>query len=437
VNNNSIGLEILVIFLLIIFNGLFSLSEMALVSCRRPLLLRLAEENKPGARTALDLTDSPNVFLSTVQIGITLVAILAGAFGGATLADELSAQIELFGHLKPYSDSIALGIVVVCTTLVTLVLGELVPKRLALANPEGIACAVAPVMKLISTLASPFIKFLSFSTNLAVGAFGVDEDRAREVSEHEIQAMVDEGKRVGVFQETEHDLLVGVFGLDERKVSSVMTPVTELVWLDIDGDPDDVMQKVFAHPHTKFPVARGSLDNLVGVVRARELLTTYAKTGSIDLNALSRKPIIMPDTKSALNALADFRREKSSGALVMDEHGSLRGMVTVSDILSSIVGDVQISDESVSYLTVVNRDGGGFLIDGMLPIAEFKKQLSKTELPDQHSASYQTVAGLVVHLLGHVPKVGEVAIWEDLRFEVVDMDGFKIDKVAVSYHKMS
>lgn len=436
-NVNSIALEITVILVLILINGVFALSEMALVSCRRPLLLKLAEEDKPGAKAALALTDSPNTFLSTIQIGITLVAILAGAFGGATLADELSDQLEGIEHLRPYADSIAFVIVVVCTTYLSLIAGELVPKRIALSNPEGISCIIAPFMKFLSHVASPVVKFLSLSTNLAAGVFGVEDDKAREVSEREIQAMVDEGARVGVFQETEHDLLCGVFGLDERKVSAVMTPVTELIWLDIEAPQEEVMSRVFAHPHTKFPVARGSLDNFLGVVRARELLTIWAREGKIDLEKLIRKPLMMPDTKSALNALADFRRDKVSGAMVVDEHGSLRGLVTVSDILSSIVGDVQISDETVSYLTVVTRDDGGFLVDGMLPIAEFKKRLSATELPDQHSGKYETVAGLIVHLLGHVPATGEVATWNDLRFEVIDMDGFKIDKVAVSYHKAS
>lgn len=436
-NINSIGVEVTVILVLILINGVFALSEMALVSCRRPLLVRLVEENKKGAKAALDLTDSPNTFLSTIQIGITLVAILAGAFGGATLADELSDQLEAFEHLRPYADSIALTVVVVCTTYLSLIVGELVPKRIALSNPEGISCMVGPPMKFLSTVASPVVNFLSFSTNLVAGAFGVEDDKAREVSEREIQAMVDEGARVGVFQETEHDLLCGVFGLDERKVSAVMTPVTELVWLDINAPEEEIMQRVFAHPHTKFPVARGSLDDFLGVVRSRELLTTWSKEGTINLEKLVRKPLIMPDTKSALNALADFRREKVSGAIVIDEHGTLRGLVTVSDIMASIVGDVQISDETVSYLTVVNRDDGGFLIDGMLPISEFRKRLSAAELPDQHSGKYETVAGLVVHLLGHVPAAGEVAIWNNLRFEVVDMDGFKIDKVAVSYYKAS
>ncbi|HNB21517.1 MAG TPA: hemolysin family protein [Candidatus Melainabacteria bacterium] len=436
-NVNSIALEITVIVVLILINGVFALSEMALVSCRRPLLLKLAEENKPGAKAALTLTDSPNVFLSTIQIGITLVAILAGAFGGATLADELSDQIEGIEHLRPYADSIAFVIVVVSTTYLSLIVGELVPKRIALSNPEGISCVIAPAMKFLSHVASPVIKFLSLSTNLVAGAFGVEDDKAREVSEREIQAMVDEGARVGVFQETEHDLLCGVFGLDDRKVSAVMTPVTELIWLDVDASQEEVMSRVFAHPHTKFPVARGSLDNFLGVVRSRELLTKWARDGKIDLEKLVRKPLMMPDNKSALNALADFRRDKVSGAMVVDEHGSLRGLVTVSDILSSIVGDVQISDETVSYLNVVAREDGGFLVDGMLPIAEFKKRLSATELPDQHSAKYETVAGLIVHLLGHVPSTGEVATWNDLRFEVIDMDGFKIDKVAVSYHKAS
>lgn len=436
-NINSIALEIFVILVLVLINGVFALSEMALVSCRRPLLVRMADEGKPGAKAALKLTDSPNTFLSTIQIGITLVAILAGAFGGATLADELSDQIEAFEHLRPYADSIAFVVVVVCTTYLSLIVGELVPKRIALSNPEGIACFIAPAMKFLSHVASPLVKFLSISTNLAAGAFGVEDDKAREVSEREIQAMVDEGARVGVFKETEHDLLCGVFGLDDRKVSAVMTPVTELVWLDVNAPAEEVMSRVFAHPHTKFPVASGTLDNFLGVVRARELLTKWARDGKIDLEKLVRKPLMMPDTKSALQALADFRRDKVSGAMVVDEHGTLRGMITVSDILSSIVGDVQISDETVSYLTVITREDGGFLVDGMLPISEFRKRLSSTELPDQHAGKYETVAGLVVHLLGHVPATGEVATWNDLRFEVMDMDGFKIDKVAVSYNKAS
>lgn len=427
----AIYLEITIILLLIFANGIFSLSEMSVVSSRRALLEKLRREGRRGADQAVKLLDEPSTFLSTIQLGITLVGVFAAAFGGATLADEIAAQLEEMAHLKPYAGSIALFVVVIATTYLTLIIGELVPKRIALTRPENFACTVAPLMTFVSRIASPLVGLLSLSTDVVVGLLGLDGAARRTLSEREIKAFVDEGQRTGVFEKSEHDMLTGVFSLDQRKADTIMTPATELVWLDLDDSQDEIKKTVLEHPHSKFPVCRGGIDNLAGLVSARDLLSAWAKGDDRDVGAFVRKPPIVPDHRSALSILDDFRREKVSAAMVMDEYGAVRGLVTVGDVLRAIVGELPDSDEEEKW-KIVDKGDGIYMIDGIMPVDELKRRFPELPLTSEELRKFHTVGGLIVHLLDRVPAEGETVQSGSLLLEVIDMDGYRVDKVQVT-----
>lgn len=430
-NVQGLFVEATVILILIIASGAFAMSEMALVSARRGLLEKLRKEGKRGADSAIQLSDEPGRFLSTIQLGITLVGVLAAALGGTTLADEFADQLEKMAHLKPYADTIALGCVVLATTYLSLVVGELVPKRIALTNPEAISCFIAPIIRAVARMVAPLIKFLNISTEAVLKLVGIEDPQRKTLSELEIHAMVEEGKRAGLFEKAEHEMLMGVFSLDQRKVSMIMTPATELIWLDIEDSPEKLIARVAEHPHSRFPVCRGTVDNFIGIVRARDLLTNWAKGNTFDLGALTRKVLIVPDSRSALAVLEDFRAEKYSAAVVMDEYGAVRGLVTVSDILRSIVGNVPIAEE-MSRGDFVEESPNIYIVDGLMSIDEFSRQFGDGEPTRGPAKTYQTVAGLIVHLLGRVPERGEKLEWGELHIEVLDMDAHRIDKLRVT-----
>lgn len=428
---HSMALEIGVIILLIIANGFFALCEMAVISSRKVVLQRLAREGNKGAQSALELKQSAKTFLTTIQIGMTLIIVFAGVIGGATLADDLTKQVEEIAHLKPYSDDIAICIVALLTAYVTLLVGGILPKRAALNSPERVACFIGPGMLIFQRLTAPLTRLLSYSTDFAVAYFGIDDCGEKPLSEHDIHAIVDEGKRSGVFEQAEHDMLVGVFKLDQRKVSAVMTPVTELVWLNTDDSDEKVISLVSSHPHSRFPVMKGNVDNLVGLVNARDLLTCWANDRKIDLEKMCRRPLIVPDSRSALAVLEDFRKAKASAAVVMDEYGALRGLVTASDILKSIVGDVPLAEESGTW-SCRQHGESTWIVDGMMPVSELKKLFGDSAVPDEKDSPYQTLGGFVVHLFDQIPTKGESIAWQGYTYEVMEMDGYRVDKVKIT-----
>ena len=423
--------QITIVLLLIIANGLFAMSEMAIVSARKARLRQRAEEGDHKARAALELAETPNRFLSTAQIGITLIGILAGAFGGATLAKELGAYLGRIPPLKPYGEAIGLVIVVLATTYLSLVIGELVPKRLALNNPERIAAAIAAPMRALSVIAHPAVRLLSLSTELVLRILGIRPSAEPPITEEEIKLLLEQGTEAGVFQEVEQDMVESVLLLDERRAAGLMTPRPEIVWLDVEDSLEEVRRKMIASPYSRFPVCQGSLDNVLGEVEARDLLARSLCGEAFDLKSLLQKPLYVPETMPALKVLEAFKQSGTQMALVIDEYGSIQGLVTLKDILEAIVGDIP-SAEELAEPQVVQREDGSWLLDGMLPVEELKEILGIGELPGEEQGLYQTTAGFVMTQLGRIPAAAEHFEWGGLRFEVMDMDGNRVDKVLVA-----
>ncbi len=426
----GVTLEILFVLLLTIANGVFAMSETAVVSARKARLQQLANKGDANARTALELANAPNHFLSAVQIGITLIGILAGAFGGATISDKLADLLRLIPAIAPYSKTLALFFVVLCITYLSLVIGELVPKRLALNNPERIASAVAPSMRLLSKLTAPVVYLLSLSTDAVVRLLGIRASTDPPITEEEIEVLLQEGARAGVFKAAEQEMVERVFDLEEQRISALMIPRRQIVWLDFDDSPELNRQKINNSIHSRFPVCQGSLDNVLGVVQIKDLFTCTAPGEPIDLKASLRQPIVVPESVNALRVLELFKQSKLHMALVVDEYDIVQGLVTLNDVLEAIVGDIPEPGEQVEP-QVVQREDGSWLLDGMLPVTEFKDLFEIEELPGEERGSYHTLGGFVTSQIGRIPISSDRFEWRDLRFEVVDMDGNRVDKVLV------
>ena len=428
---SAIAFEILFILSLILANGIFAMSEMALVSARKGSLQQRANAGDAKARVALELANTPNRFLSTVQIGITLIGILAGAFGGATLASELAARLRLIRWLAPYSEVVSLAIVVLSIAYLSLIIGELVPKRLALHNPEQIASVLAGPMRRLSVIASPAVRLLSLSTNMILRILGARQSTEAFVTEEEIKILLDQGTEAGTFEKAEREMIERVFQLGDRRAGALMTPRAEIVWLDPDEPLEEIRRKVTESVHSRFPVAQGSLDNVRGIIRSKDLLTGNLQGRPLELKAALWPPLFVLETTPALKILELFKQSGTHIALVVDEHGGIQGLVSLNDILEEIVGNISSVDQAAQPLAV-RRDDGSWLLDGKLPIDEFKQLFRLATLPDETSGRYQTLAGFVMMCLGRIPSTADHFEWGGLRLEVVDMDGRRIDKVLVS-----
>jgi putative hemolysin len=427
----SIAVEIIVILVLIMANGVFAMSEIAVVSARRARLQQRAEEGDRGAQVALQLADKPNRFLSTVQIGISLIGVLAGAFGGATLAEEFAVLVETVPALAPYGETIGVIVVVLTITYFSLVIGELAPKRYALTNAETIASRVAPLMRALSRIAAPIVALLSFSTNLVLRIFAPRLPEEAPVTEEEIRVMIQEGTEVGVFEPAEEEMVVHVFRLADRTVEELMTPRSEVIWLDLADPPEENRHRIATSTHSRLPVVRDHLDNIIGLVDAKDLLAQALDGEELDLESAVRPALFIPENAPVLNLLERFRETQSHAALVIDEYGGFNGLVTVNDILDAIVGDLPLPEEAAEP-KVVRREDGSWLLDGLLPIDELQDLLDLDELPGRDRHLYRTLGGLVLTSLGRIPSTGDWFVWDKWRFEVMDMDGFRVDTVWVS-----
>lgn len=428
-------LEILLILILVIANGIFSGSEIAIVSSRRIRLQQLAERGNRDARSALKLAESPNDFLSTVQIGITLIGILSGAVGGATLAQRLRPLLDGVPALSPYSDGLSVGLVVAVITYLSLVIGELVPKRIALNDPEGIACLVSRPMRWLARVAAPLVHLLSGSTDGLLRLLGVRASSEPELTEEEIKALIRQGAASGVFEEAEHAMVQRVFRLGDRPIKSIMTPRTEICWLDSEAPTSETLEQVMESIHSRFPVGRGSLDECLGIVRGRTILELQlaGELGSAGstLEPLLQPPLYVAEGARALGVIEQFRKTGVHIALVTDEYGGIEGLVTLNDLMEAIVGDLP-SAEDEEEPQVVERADGSWLLDGALDISDFKELVNRRELPDEASGSFHTLGGFVMHYLQHIPRTGESFVWSGLKLEVMDMDGKRVDKMLVS-----
>ncbi len=432
---NSLTTEILILVLLILTNGLFSLAEMAVVSARKVRLQQRSEEGNKGAKTALSLAAQPTRFLSTVQIGITLIGILSGAFGGATIAESLAAYFAQFPALTPYSEAIGVGIVVTVITYFSLVLGELVPKRLALNNAESIASSVAPIMQFIATIVRPLVSLLSASTELVVRLLGIKPASEPTITEEEVKILIEQGRDTGVFEDVEQEIVERVFRLSDRTVNSLMTHRSEMVWLDVEDPLEENIKKMTDSGHTNFVVCQDDFDHVIGILRAKDLLREYSAARAVSIPQSLAMPPFVPETMNALEVVVHLRHDKSPVALVVDEYGSIEGMVTLTDILEAIVGDIPALDEE-GEPAAMQREDGSWLLDGMMPVDELQMLLDLDELPDD-SDDYETVGGMFMTKLGRIPALGDKFEWKDLRFEIMDMDGHRVDKVLVIPMKQS
>ena len=427
--------DILIILVLILLNGVFAMSELALVSAKRLRLERRAEEGSRGARTAIELADNPSHFLSTVQVGITLIGIFTGAFGEASLVQRLRPQIEAIGIPADYAYQVSLFIVVLGITFVSIVLGELVPKRIAMRYPDAMATLIAPPLSLLSKIMAPFVKVLSFSTEVIVRLLGIREAKEEAPTEEDITGMIKEGADTGLFEKTEYDIVSRALRLDDRHLKALMTPRVDLVLIDLDADRREILELVADNTYSRFPVYRGDRAQIIGFISVRDLLAQAVKHGSLEavnIDAAIQPLLYVPETVSAMVLLESFKKNSSELALIVDEYGDIQGMVTLSDVMSALVGDVTVIGEEHDP-DAVQRQDGSWLLDGGIDLDRFRDLMgSGLRFPDEDNGAYHTLAGFVLYQLGYIPKPSEFFEWGEFRFEVVDMDGNRIDRILVA-----
>lgn len=419
-------IDIAIVLGLIALNGLFAMSELAVVSSRKSRLESLAARRVRGARAALRLTEDPTAFLSTVQVGITLVGILAGAFGGVALGSEVAEWLGRWAPLRAYAEPLALGAIVVVTTYATLIIGELVPKRIAMRRPERIAMLVAPAMHQLARIAAPIVWILKASTEGVMRLLPLRPAPETTVTEEEVRMLIAEGTRAGVFLATEREMIEGVLRLADRKVRAIMTPRQDVAWLEVGATPEEIAEQLAEHRASRFPVCRETIDQPVGIVQVKDLAPALLKGEKIRLADYMRPPLVVPEGVEVLKLLDLFRAEGVHMAIVVDEYGTTEGVVTLGDILEAITGELpEVGEEPERGL--VRRADGSWLVDGGYPIDEFEDRLRLHGL--RENGDFATVAGYVLHRLERVPSVGDHFVTANGRFEIVDMDGNRIDKV--------
>ena len=424
-------IEITIIVILIVLNGIFALSEFAIVSAKRARLQQRADEGDTGAAAALELAEEPTPLLSTIQIGITLVGIFAGAYGGVTIAKGLAVYFTAIPSLAPYAEALSITLVVLVITYLTLIFGELVPKRIALNNAEKLAATVAKPMRLLSVIATPLVFVLSRSTEVVLRTLGIRETEEPPVTEEEIKIMLEEGTEAGIFEKAELSMVEGVFDLGDRRVASLMTPRPDIIALDLDDPDEENLRRMIISGRSNFPAFREDLESIVGMVSVKNVLARMVNVGSPDIKGAVTKPFFVPETISVLKLLESFKESGVHSALVTDEYGSIQGLITLHDILEAIVGDVRSAGEPVETPIVVREDGS-WLIDGSTPVEDIKDILSVEAFPGEDEGQYHTIAGLIMYVLNRIPSTGDYVELGDLRYEVVDMDGNRVDKVMVA-----
>ncbi len=423
-------MEITVLFLLIVLNGMFAMSEIALVTARRTRLQKLVDEGDSSAAAAIRLGEDPTRFLSTIQIGITSISVLNGIIGEATLAEPLAHWLTGLGVPQPYSTYSATGLVVVLITYFSIVLGELVPKRIGQTHPETLARLVARPIGWLATATKPFVRLLSGSTHALLRLLGVKQRHGSDVTEEEIHAVLAEGTSAGVIESHEHHMVRNVFLLDDRQITSLMVPRSDAVFLDLDLPFEENLRRIEQSDHARFPVVHGNLGNILGVVNARKLLSRTVRGEAPDLKQHLEAPLYVPETLTGMELLDNFRSKEVHMAFVIDEYGEVQGIVTLQDLIEAITGEFDPRNPDTSW--AVRREDGSWLLDGYIPIPELKDRLGLDAVPDEERGRYHTLSGMMMLLTGRVPKTADRVNWEDWRFEIVDMDGNKIDKVLAS-----
>ena len=423
--------ELSLLFALILLNGVFAMSEIAVVSSRRARLVQMAEGGRTGASHALALAAEPTRFLSTVQVGITMIGILSGAIGEATIASRLRAWLEQVPVLAAQADILAIVLMVASLTYVSLILGELVPKRFALTRPEAIASFVARPMQMLAAVGRPLVYVLSVSTDAVLGLFGVRKGKEQAVTPEEVKLLIEQGTEQGVFERSEQEMVTNVLNLDERRVEAVLTPRSDVVFLDVRDTMERNREKLRDDPHTVLPLCDGGLDHVLGFIRSTRVLEQLLQERALDWPALAEPPLFVPESMTVMTLLEQFKRTHLPLALVIDESGDVEGLVSLTDVVSSIVGD--LPDEPGEEPMIVRRDDGSWLLDGALDLDTMFRTLRTDSLVDEADRQrYHTLGGFAMLSLGRVPRTGDRFEKGAFRFEVVDMDGNRVDRVLVS-----
>ncbi|MBB2917299.1 hemolysin family protein [Cupriavidus alkaliphilus] len=420
-------MEIAILLALILLNGLFAMSEIALVTARKARLQRQIENGDRGAIAAAKLGEDPTRFLSTVQIGITSIGVLNGVVGEATLAQPLGLWLQGFGISETTAGYVATAIVVAGLTYFSIVLGELVPKRLGQMAPEAIARLVARPIGWLAVASTPFVKLLSSSTRLVLRLLGTKVDRGPGVTEEEIHALLVEGSEAGVIEQHEHTMVRNVFRLDDRQLASLMVPRGDVVYLDVEASMDENLRRIEESDHSRFPVVRGGMHDIIGVVSARQLLARRLRGEEADLQAAVQPAVFVPESVTGMELLENFRASGGQIAFVIDEYGEVLGLVTLQDLIEAITGEFKA--EAAGEQWAVQRDDGSWLLDGLIPIPELKDRIGLRQVPEEEKERYHTLSGMLLLLLGRLPQIADTVQWGDWRFEIVDMDGKRIDKV--------
>jgi putative hemolysin len=423
-------MEILFLFALIVLNGFFAMSEIALVTAKRSRLAKLADDGDKAAVTALKLGQDSTKFLSTIQIGITSIGILNGIVGESALAAPLATTLQALGMNTEPSHIIATAVVVLAITYITIVIGELVPKRLGQLNPEGIACLVARPMLTLSAITRPFGRLLSASTDAVLRLLGNHPQAMPSVTEEEIHAMLEEGSEAGVIEQQEHEMVRNVFRLDDRQLGSLMVPRADIVFLDVSQPLEENICRVTESEHSRFPVCNGGLQSLIGVVNAKQLLAKTLKGRLTEFTSQLQPCVYVPETLTGMELLDHFRTSGTQMVFVVDEYGEIQGLVTLQDMLEAVTGEFVPRNLEDSW--AVQREDGSWLLDGLIPVPELKDTLELKNVPEEDKGLYHTLSGLMMWLLGRMPRTGDIMTWESWSLEIVDLDGQRIDKVLAS-----
>jgi putative hemolysin len=422
-------MEILIVLILILVNGIFSMSEIALVSAKKFKLENAAKRGNANARKALDLANSPGTFLSTVQIGITLIGILTGIFSGENITSDIQEFVNMIPVLQPYAHSIAVAVVVIVITYFSIVFGELIPKRIGLVFPESIAMIMAVPMKIISVITSPFIWLLTITNDFFFKIFRIQSSESK-ITEEEIKSIIQESTEGGEIQEIEQDIVERVFALGDRKVAGLMTHRMDLVWLDLDDSLDIIRQKIANNPHSIYPVAAGSIDNVTGVLFVKDLFVRSVVEESFNLKDHIKQAVFVSENMPAYTLLERFKTKRIHFAMITDEYGVLQGMITMDDLLDALVGDSTELHHEDEY-TIIQREDGTWLADAQYSFYEFLSHFDLADLA-KTDHTFNTIAGFIIHQLKHIPETGEKIYWRNFEFEIIDMDATRIDKVLIT-----
>lgn len=419
-------MELFILGFLILINGLFTMSEIALVSARKSRLESQAEKGDTSAKTALELSQNPEIFLSAAQIGITLISILTGVYSGERFSKQLAPTIGKIEVLQPYQNTIATTIIVIIVTFLSIIFGELIPKRIGLLRAEKIAKLVAGPMNLFAKFTHPIVWILNKVSNLFFRIFNIRRATDDAVTEEEIKTLITEGAEAGTIDEAEQEIINRVFHLGDRNTTSLMTHRSDIIWFNLDDSEEKIKEKILNEPHSVYPICDGTIDNIKGVVSIKDL---YISPDQLLFKDIMQPALFIPDNNSPYQLLEKFKQTKTHSCFIVDEYGSILGMITLNDILEAIVGDMPQPD--LEDYEIIEREDGSYLVDAQIPFYNFLAKFEKTDWMNEGEQNFDTFAGFVLHELEHIPKTGEKFDWKGFKFEVVDMDGHRIDKVLV------